>query len=341
MRRLLGLVVLALVAATLLGPGQAFADHVRCGDVITQDTTLDSDLIDCPRFGIVIGADNITLDLNRHTIDGLPGSYFTAEAGVVNGVYANDSPAHDGVVIKNGVVREFLHGVLLSHSRDPNNSASHNSVYDLTTVGNGNGIALGERADHNVVTGNQASGNEPANEGSGIRLESVGPGNLIRGNLLSENYWGIFYERGVGARIEHNRSSRNTEEGILLIEVEGAVIAKNLLAANSVGIGVRDSGSVRIEQNRVFHSSHDGIVAGGSFDHGGNHLIRHNVAENNQDDGIQISEQFALPSATLSGNRANENGDLGIEADEGVIDGGHNRAIGNGNPLQCLNVVCR
>jgi hypothetical protein len=33
--------------------------------------------------------------------------------------------------------------------------------------------------------------------------------------------------------------------------------------------------------------------------------------------------------------------DLGIEAVAGVLDGGGNRALGNGNPLQCLKVVCR
>jgi hypothetical protein len=35
-----------------------------------------------------------------------------------------------------------------------------------------------------------------------------------------------------------------------------------------------------------------------------------------------------------------DNADLGIEAVEGVIDGGRNRASGNGDPLQCLNDDC-
>ena len=43
---------------------------VECGDTITADTTLDSDLTGCPNNGIVIGADDITLDLNGHTISG-------------------------------------------------------------------------------------------------------------------------------------------------------------------------------------------------------------------------------------------------------------------------------
>ena len=56
--------------AVALVPSSASAAHVQCGDVITQDTTLDSDLIDCPGHGVVIGASGITLDLAGHTIDG-------------------------------------------------------------------------------------------------------------------------------------------------------------------------------------------------------------------------------------------------------------------------------
>jgi hypothetical protein len=50
--------VLALVVAgcTVLGSGQALASHVSCGDTITTDTTLDSDLVNCPNNGTVISA---------------------------------------------------------------------------------------------------------------------------------------------------------------------------------------------------------------------------------------------------------------------------------------------
>jgi len=58
------LVILALAVAGLItfGTAQASASHVSCGDTITVDTTLDSDLVDCPDYGIVIDADDITLD---------------------------------------------------------------------------------------------------------------------------------------------------------------------------------------------------------------------------------------------------------------------------------------
>jgi len=60
--------VLALAALFTLGPGQAFAAQVSCGQVITQDTRVGNDLIDCPGDGLVVGADGITLDLNATKI---------------------------------------------------------------------------------------------------------------------------------------------------------------------------------------------------------------------------------------------------------------------------------
>ena len=74
-RRLLPVVTVLLTGCWLaFGASQASASHVSCGDTIIADTTLDSDLVDCPGNGIVIGADDVTLDLNGHTIDGDGGS---------------------------------------------------------------------------------------------------------------------------------------------------------------------------------------------------------------------------------------------------------------------------
>jgi hypothetical protein len=60
----------AALSAGAWGTVDALASHVRCGQTITGDTTLDSDLTNCPGSGVVIGAENVTLDLNGHTIDG-------------------------------------------------------------------------------------------------------------------------------------------------------------------------------------------------------------------------------------------------------------------------------
>ena len=46
-------------------------------------------------------------------------------------------------------------------------------------------------------------------------------------------------------------------------------------------------------------------------------------------------------STTLTQNTANANRDVGIEAVPRVTDGGGNKASGNGNQLQCTNVICK
>src|SRR4051812_21206586 len=64
------LAVGAFALTTAPGAQAAKPVHVGCGETVTKDTKLANDLIDCPNEGIIIGADNITLDLNGHTVDG-------------------------------------------------------------------------------------------------------------------------------------------------------------------------------------------------------------------------------------------------------------------------------
>jgi hypothetical protein len=94
--------VLALVVAgfTVLGAGQALAGHVRCGDTITTDTTLTSNLVNCPNNGILIGADNITLDLNGRTIDGDATLVDPCPEGESCDVGVDNSAGHKGVTVE-------------------------------------------------------------------------------------------------------------------------------------------------------------------------------------------------------------------------------------------------
>jgi hypothetical protein len=66
-------------------------------------------------------------------------------------------------------------------------------------------------------------------------------------------------------------------------------------------------------------------------------VIRRNHVFGAGADGITVDS----PSTTLTRNEARRNHNLGIEAVEGVIDGGGNRASGNGDPRQCVNVTCQ
>ncbi len=68
---------------------------MRCGDVISEDTKLKEDLLDCPGNGLEIGADGVTLDLGGHVVNGTG-----TGVGIRN-------PEGNDVTIKRGTVREF------------------------------------------------------------------------------------------------------------------------------------------------------------------------------------------------------------------------------------------
>src|SRR6188472_1225807 len=126
------LVLAAFVLVVVAAPAKA--NHVQCGDVITQDTKLDSDLVNCPGDGVVIGADGITLDLNGHLIDGT--GFPTSGAGVDN------NAGHDGVAITGGRIQQFAAGVQLTN-------ASDNVITRLTVTASPLGISVQGGSDRN------------------------------------------------------------------------------------------------------------------------------------------------------------------------------------------------
>jgi hypothetical protein len=122
MRKLLGPSLVAALAAAMLlalSAGPALADHVQCGDVITQDTTLTADL-NCSGDGLMIAADGVTLDLAGHSITGPgPGSGCAVTAcRFYNGVLVGGTgtgqaprPSVRNVTVENGTIRGFDAGV--------------------------------------------------------------------------------------------------------------------------------------------------------------------------------------------------------------------------------------
>ncbi len=75
-----------------------------CGAVVTTNTTVTANLTDCPGDGLIIGAHNVTLNLNGRTIDGV---------GLGVGIRNN---GFDNVTIRNGTATGFDYGVALSNT---------------------------------------------------------------------------------------------------------------------------------------------------------------------------------------------------------------------------------
>jgi parallel beta-helix repeat protein len=365
---------------------------VTCGQVITTSTTLANDLTGCPADGIVIGADNITLDLNGHVV--------TGDGSGENDVGIANAAGHDGVTITGGSVRAFAEGVLIAGARD-------NEVRDIATSGQGHAGIFVDSSSRIEVAGNRVAAN-----GAGIVVSRSDHVDVLGNNVSGTAFGGIPVFSSHDVRIAGNVVSRTTEPGVLLLDDsdanrvedndisrapdgihvfaggDGNVISGNHVHATGGGIILEQADANTITANHVDHNAFVGIgadggddnliaqnlvVANGDGSEAGIHLlstdptapaernaitgngvsgnlgdgilvedtllqtlIAGNRTKNNSDDGIDVDGS----SATLTANAADANGDLGIEAAPGVVDGGANTARGNGNPLQCVNVAC-
>ena len=311
----------ALTVITLLvSGGQAFASHVQCGDVITQDTRLDSDLRECPGDGLLIGASNVTLDLGGHTIDGIGSTFSHRPFGVVADIERlielgwGPLPATlSGVTVANGSIREFAYGVALEVVDD-------STIARLALSDNGVWINQSDRV---RIERNSLNG-------TGIGVASSRDALIDRNRLVDA---GIGTTAASGALITRNMISRG---GISLSQGSDSAIVQNTVSRGVVGIRTTDY-RPWVEGNFVYANEVDGI----RLDCCGDRVIG-NRAIANGDDGIEVSFVSEILGPDLvSRNIANDNGDLGIESVAGVADGGGNRARGNGNALQCVNVICR
>jgi parallel beta-helix repeat protein len=277
------LAVLLLVGCCLAaGAGPAFASHVSCGDTITADTTLDSDLVDCPDNGIVIGADDITLDLNGHTIDGDGELREDCPEDQIcdDGVVAVD---HANVTVRNGSLREFALGVLVAGASDDrllDLSVSRNT-FPGVVIGESTGTALRRSA----VTENGVDTDE-----AGVVVFHASE-SRIASNVISDNGdIGVFAEGADDSTFERNELSGNREAAMLFEDSSRNIFDRNRVVGNGEGITVAGDEN-RISRNHVADSV-AGVEGGGLgifVAAGQDNLVEGNFVARASRIGIQVS----------------------------------------------------
>lgn len=368
----------AVVALVALSGAEAAPKQPKCGDTITTDTTLHKNLFNCPNNGIVIGADNVKLNLNGHLIDGdgTEASGCNPNAEVCDTGIVDDG--HDRVTVKHGRVREFGVGVLFGTSTA--GRVRHNRVLGISSSRNLFFGFLLASSTRSLVRNSSGSGNL-APDGDGMGLFAVdhirildnsfrhnpGPGihvadstdNLIKGNLFSRNGPAILIE-----------ADRNEVRGNRIIRGAGIVVApgnRNVIVRNRVfrardGIAVEKGRGNLVAHNLVVRARGAGIRLGVARPNLGsvNTVVRGNLVRGSGRDGFVVLKKdkgslmkrniargagddgFDVESrlTKLARNRAVRNIDLGIEAVRGVIDGGGNIARHNGDPFQCTHIAC-
>jgi hypothetical protein len=308
----------ALVALAVAAPAAhakpAPLTTVSCGQVITTSIRVANDLSGC-QTGLVVGASNITIDLNGHTIAGAGDTPFGA--GVLN------DQGYDRVTMRNGTVRDFTYGIY-------GEGASLNVVDRITALDNLVGVGFVE-SDRITITNSRASGGQIGfNLGfmtTDSRVSRVTTSDVEQGVVLSVLSRNNLVERSDIEAINF---------GVQVFESSDHTISRNSITGAAIGVLVEGgSTGITVVRNEITDSSSTGISVTEAYDV----VLRDNLVTDSAGDGIWVHAPAV--DVLLTRNRAYEDGQLGIRADAPVIDGGGNRAARNGDPRQCVGVTCR
>ena len=243
---------LALAGSVMFG-GPADAAHVQCGSVITQSTTLDSDVGPCPGDGLIVTASNIVLDLNGRRVFAANGDGDNA------GIRLRQVT---GVIVRNGIVEGFDAGIVIG-------GGSGNAVQAVTARNNINdGLAepcdLGDgisvfNSDNNRIDGNTVVNNGPY---GGISLVEDSDGNTIRGNRALDN--NVVGGRGGCGNARQDEGIRIEGPGAKNNSVLGNTVRRSLLA----GIGLHGNvGCDRSDPEIQARANTDNYIAGNTVSH--------------------------------------------------------------------------
>jgi Periplasmic copper-binding protein (NosD) len=240
---------LALGGLVAFGAGQASASHVSCGDVITENTRLDSDLdcFDSDGPALVIGADRVRLDLGGHRIQ------LGFGIGVLN-------EGHERVTIANGEVFTGCNAAILLRGADRNRlrdlvalsgcegvvleGSDRNRLVRSRFGGDDGGLILRDGSDRNLITRNELGG-------------GLGGGLSIRdsdGNLATRNFGFGFPSLAPGLGVGPGSDDTTLRRNLV---VQGGARDGILVAAETTG--------TRVERNQVRGYDGDGIHVDSPF----------------------------------------------------------------------------
>jgi parallel beta-helix repeat protein len=295
--------------------GAATATVVKCGQVVTKSITLANSLSNCHGNGLVIGANNLTIDLAGHSISGVN----------TRGTEGIADDGHPGAHIQNGTIqRFFLNGVGLR-------GAPHSVVSNMTIQGIGAGNVEGDasagvlvkNSAGTSVANNKISNNVVSFQSDGVDVLSS-PGTTVRGNVLAANSWdGMVVLFSPDSIVSANTVQGNKNQGLELNgNSDRSVVSGNFAGNNAVnGLTIGASSKVRIEGNFLKGNGENGLFF---FDLNGS-VVRNNQAGGNAV-GIALERgQFGSANNQLLNNQTNRNRFAGV-----IVEGAdHNLLQGN------------
>jgi parallel beta-helix repeat protein len=230
---LLGLAALAGAAAH-----SANAQALACGAEVTSDVKLEASLTGCAT-GLVVTADDITIDLNGHTIEGV------GAAGSIGIEAANRS----GVTVRDGRIRGFETGVQFRVANQ--STVDHVRITD-SSVGIELLASVDSRVLANSVVDNVGSGivcdrsggteiekNHVSRNGVGIDVSFCPETDIVDNDVTANRSSGIVRTRSNG-RVEHNRANQNEMWGILSDDSHGEFVKNTTNRNGQDGLFILD-----------------------------------------------------------------------------------------------------
>lgn len=291
---------LAVVASlALAGEAQAGTERpAHCGEVITESIQLANDVGPCPGDGLIIGRDNIVIDLNGHRVFGLEGEAPEGQDPV--GIRLEDrsfvkitNNPNDPDTRANAVVSDFNAGVLIDGGEK--NHVEHITTDNNVSLGcrgqSGDGIVLFDSVKNQIVN-NVVTRNGPFD---GIGLIDEANENDVKQNVVHDNN-----RVNPFCRPGHNPGDPRTQEDDGVRLEPG--VERNLVTQNDVrrsgldGIAIFVGATDNIvDQNEVIANGDflepvgqrrgSGVMV---FGRATLNSVHHNLAEANGADGITV-----------------------------------------------------
>jgi parallel beta-helix repeat protein len=253
----------------------------------------------------VIGADNITLDLNGHTVDGDGTPTDPCPEGEACDVGVLNRAGYDRLTIVGGTVRQFGVGILVE------GGAAHPRLHQLAASDNTDfGIIVAESTD-TVIEKTSMSDNGV----SGLILADSRRALVARNTVTGSHGYAMNFFGVDASRIQHNKLDGN-DHGIQMTDgSSGNTIRSNAVShsgGSAIDMGGEGVAANRIEHNRL-RDNGDGIIVGAS-----NILISRNIVT---DTGASTTPEQSGGFGIILG------GAVGTTVDRNIVTGGRGPAI--------------
>ena len=243
----------------------------RCGDTVTKNCTLNGNMNCQVRYGLIIGADNITIDGAGYALERAdPGECtLCPSAGVLNKGYGD-------VTITNLEIKHFCNGIYLNRNIEGGNVVYRNTIENCEICHNGNTTA--PSATHGIkmqYVFNSTIRNNSIHDQ--VAYVDPNPGCEDGGN-------GLFLYTGDYNNITENRFYNNQKAGMLIkMKPKYCNISHNHLWDNGQGgIVLRCK---LCDLNLIEHNNASDNYGSGIFIGGNDNIVRYNTVCNNRDGG--------------------------------------------------------